>query len=58
MSHPTHRDRIQLAQFKRAHEVLDDEDASRIEELLAAEQKRELERTPYREATGDTEKRT
>lgn len=51
MSHPTHRDRIQLAQFKRAHEVLDDEEANRIEELLAAEQKRELELPAYREAT-------
>lgn len=53
-----HRDHKSAIKAKRLREELDDEEASRIEELLAAEQKRELERTPYREALFDTEKRT
>lgn len=51
MSHPTHRDRIQLVQFKHAPTPLDDDYQDRIEALLAADQQKELEQPAYREAS-------
>lgn len=50
MSHPTHRDRKQIVEFKHAPAVLDDDYQARIEALLAADQQQERERTPYKEA--------
>lgn len=50
MSHPTHRDHINAVRAKRLREDLDDEEASRIEALLAAGQKQEHELPVYRES--------
>lgn len=49
MSHPSHRDHINAVKAKRLREDLDDDEASRIEELLAADQQREHETPVYRE---------
>ena len=44
-----HRDHIQAIQAKRMKEELEDEAASRIEELLAADQQKLKEQPPYME---------
>ena len=44
-----HRDHINAIQAKRLREDLDDEEASRIADLLAAAQRKEHERPVYRE---------
>ena len=49
MSHPSHRDHINAIQFKRLNEDLDDEEASRIADLLAADQQRNHDCPVYRE---------
>lgn len=51
-----HRDHINAIQAKRMREDLDDDEASHIEELLAADQQRQNEAPVYREqeSKGDT----
>jgi hypothetical protein len=44
-----HRDHINAVKAKRLCEELDDEEASRIEELLAADQQREHEKPIYQD---------
>lgn len=50
MSHPNHRDHINAVRAKRLREDLDDDEASRIEALLAADQRRDHDRPPYQES--------
>ena len=49
MSHPSHRDHINAVRSKRLSEELEDEEASRIEELLAADQQKQKEQPLYTE---------
>lgn len=44
-----HRDHIQALQAKRMREELEDEEAARIADLLAADQQRQKEQPAYRE---------
>lgn len=44
-----HRDHINAVKAKRIREVLDDDEASRIADLLEAAQKKDHERPVYRE---------
>lgn len=48
-----HRDHQAAFNAKRIHEVLDDDEASRIADLLAAAQKKEHEQPVYRELVGE-----
>lgn len=45
-----HRDRLNAIKAKKAPAEFADEEASRIEALLAADQQKELEQPAYREA--------
>lgn len=49
MSHPTHRDHINAVKAKRMWNELKEDDAQRVEELLAAAQQQDHEKQVYRE---------
>lgn len=49
MSHPSHRDHLNAIQAKRWQEAVDDDEAARLEALLAADQQRQQEQPAYRE---------
>lgn len=46
-----HKDQRELIQAKRMREALDDEEASRLQELLEAAQKQEQEKPVYKEGS-------
>lgn len=56
MTHPNHRDHKDAIRAKRMHEDLDDEEAATIEYLLAADQRQEHDRPPYRESAQPDER--